>query len=348
MYRTDRRIPPRFPAEVPRGVECRHPRHPLVLLAMTDFSSDPRDAQALHSEELFPIREVSRVTGINPVTLRAWERRYGLIQPTRTESGHRLYSRADIDDVRTALMWIERGVAVSKVGKILARSHGAHGDNPEQGGARAEWLEWQVQIRRAVAAFDEPQLERIYGQVFSSYPLVSAFQEVLMPVWQTLLGRQEGYGHTSEWLFLDSFLRARALQRLQLTRGHGHAWVVVVAAMPGPTRELEVLVAGLMLAGPQVDVHVLALGQPLNELSLVCEKIQPQALALFSHRPLNSEQPRQLLKLGMTLECPLMLMGEASELAQEALIGTQIACLGGEGRLMQRRLLQYLEGHLDT
>ena len=73
------------------------------------------------SYELFPIREVSRLTGINPVTLRAWERRYGLIQPTRTESGHRLYSKADIETVNRILGWIERGVAVSKVGKILAR-----------------------------------------------------------------------------------------------------------------------------------------------------------------------------------------------------------------------------------
>lgn len=321
---------------------------------MTDFAPEFRDAHALRDEELFPIREVARVTGINPVTLRAWERRYGLIQPTRTESGHRLYSRADIDNVRTALMWIERGVAVSKVGKILARaqgsqgSQGAQGDSVESGGARVEWLEWQAQVRRAVSAFDEPQLERIYGQVFSSYPLVVAFQEVLMPVWQALMGRQPAYGHTSEWLFLDSFLRARALQRLQLTRGHGQAWVIVVAALPGPSCELELLVAGMMLAGPQVDVHVLALGQPIDELSLVCEKVQPHALALFSHRPLAAEQPRRLLKLAMTLECPLMLMGEASELAQEALIGTQIACLGGEGRLMQQRLLQYLEGHLDT
>jgi hypothetical protein len=38
---------------------------------------------ALEREEFFPIREVSRLTGVNPVTLRAWERRYGLIQPTR-------------------------------------------------------------------------------------------------------------------------------------------------------------------------------------------------------------------------------------------------------------------------
>ena len=45
-----------------------------------------------------------------------------LIQPTRTESGHRLYSMADIEKVRSILGWIDRGVAVSKVGKILAKT----------------------------------------------------------------------------------------------------------------------------------------------------------------------------------------------------------------------------------
>ena len=58
--------------------------------------------------ELFPIRDVSRLTGVNPVTLRAWERRYGLIQPIRTESGHRLYSKADIETVNRILGWIEK------------------------------------------------------------------------------------------------------------------------------------------------------------------------------------------------------------------------------------------------
>ncbi|ORC53319.1 helix-turn-helix-type transcriptional regulator, partial [Pseudomonas floridensis] len=76
--------------------------------------------QAFKQQELYPIREVARLTGVNPVTLRAWERRYGLIQPTRTDSGHRLYSQSDIDTVRSILDWIERGVAVSKIGKILA------------------------------------------------------------------------------------------------------------------------------------------------------------------------------------------------------------------------------------
>jgi DNA-binding transcriptional MerR regulator len=303
----------------------------------------------LKQEELFPIREVSRLTGVNPVTLRAWERRYGLIQPTRTDSGHRLYSQADIDAVRSILAWIERGVAVSKVGKILARSNTAKAPSaPAYDGVVAgEWDEWQAQLRRAVAAFDEAGLERLYGQVFSSYPLAVVFQDVLLPVWQELLLRQDGFGQTSEWLFLDTFLRGRALQRLQLSRAQGEERVLL-AALPGHGHELELLVTGLLLAGSDLAVSLLGIGQPFDELPLVCEKIQPQALVLFSNRPPETELPRQLGRLVLALDCPLALAGEVAELAEESLQGTPIACLGSEGRLMPRRLRQFLAGHLDT
>lgn len=47
-------------------------------------------APARQQEQLYPIRTVSDLTGVNATTLRAWERRYGLIKPLRTDTGHRL------------------------------------------------------------------------------------------------------------------------------------------------------------------------------------------------------------------------------------------------------------------
>ncbi|MCG6506952.1 MerR family transcriptional regulator, partial [Vibrio parahaemolyticus] len=46
-------------------------------------------------EKLYAIREVSEITGVKPVTLRAWQRRYNLVQPQRTAKGHRLYTDHD-------------------------------------------------------------------------------------------------------------------------------------------------------------------------------------------------------------------------------------------------------------
>ncbi|MCQ4288754.1 MerR family transcriptional regulator [Pseudomonas stutzeri] len=311
--------------------------------ASTLLSSD-----SLKREELFPIREVSRVTGVNPVTLRAWERRYGLIQPTRTESGHRLYSIADIEAIRSILAWTERGVAVSKVGAILSRSVATRAVEPaEQQAVAGEWGEWMTQVQRAVSSFDESRLDQIYGQIFSSYPLSVVFQDVLLPLWQQLLLRQDDYGQTSAWLFLDAFLRARVLQRLQLARGQAERRVLL-AAVPGQCRELELLVTGLLLSSDAVAVNVLAIGQPLDELPLVCEKFRPQALVLYSNVPPNAMLLRQLAKLTLGLDCPLAMAGEAAEFSEQSLRGSPIACLGNSGKLMQRRLLQFLDGRLDT
>lgn len=314
------------------------------LASVTSLASS-----ALKQEELFPIREVSRLTGVNPVTLRAWERRYGLIQPTRTDSGHRLYSQADIDAVRSILAWIERGVAVSKVGSILAKSASSRSvATPAYNDVVSDdWSQWQDQLRSALQNFDESRLERVYGQIFSCYPLQVVFQSIFMPVWQELLLRQDEVGQRGEWLMLDGFLRGRCWQRLQLGRDDSRERVLLVA-LPGHCRELELLVAALLLGNQDIDVAVMGPGVPMADLALVCERMQPQALVVFSNQPPGDEFPRQLARLALGLECPVLLAGDSADLAEESLAGSPIACLGNEGRLMQRRLQQFLAGHLDT
>lgn len=317
---------------------------------MADSLAAPRSTPRAHRQgELYPIREVARLTGVNPVTLRAWERRYGLIRPVRTDSGHRLYSPADIEAVRSILAWIERGVAVSQVGKLLARTAPVRGAGVVLGedGAGGDTGEWQTRLRCAVAAFDELWLERLYGQVFSGYPLAMAFQEVLLPVWQELLLRKDGFGQTSEWLFLDTFLRGRVLQRLHLIRGQSDERVLL-APLPGHGHELELLVTALLLAGSELAVLPLGPGQPFDELPLVCERVRPQALVLFSNRPPEAELACRLARLEQALDCPLALAGDVAELAEASLFGTTVACLGSEGRLLQRRLRQLLSGRLDS
>ena len=316
---------------------------------MNDSHTASFSEQGLNHEELFPIREVSRLTGINPVTLRAWERRYGLIQPTRTESGHRLYSRADIDEIRHILGWIERGVAVSKVGRILARNR----DSAEPSAditsppSASDHTQWRNRIRQAAQSFDETRLEQAYGQVFSMFPLNVVFQDILMPVWQDLRIPPEGFGRTSEWLFFDMFLRGRVWQRLLMAREQQEV-KVVVAALPEHETVLELLVCALMLGSSEIAVSVLAPGQPLEELGLVCERMAPDALVLFSGVSPGPDLPRRLARLALALDCPLLFAGEASELAQDSLMNSRIVCLGGEGLLMRRRLRQCLDEHVDS
>ena len=308
------------------------------------------------SEELLPIREVVRLTGVNPVTLRAWERRYGLIQPVRTEGGHRLYSLEDVTTIRDIMAWTDRGVAVSKVGTLLARNRPADTDaqpraaeaSPivDEASGASEWLEWQSGIRQALADFDEVRLEQLYGQVFSLYPTSLVFARVLLPLWQELM-HQTGFGQQSQWLFYDAFLRARVLQRLQFVRRSADG-CILLAALPKQCRELELLVTGLLFSGDSSSVRVLPLGQPLDELPLLCRSIQPQALVLFAPAPPAASLLRQLHKLALAIDCPLALAGTGAELVAGQLKGSPVANLGTEPRLMLSRLRQFVAGHLDT
>jgi len=256
---------------------------------------------------------------------------------------------ADIERVRSILGWIERGVAVSRVGKILARteplqtlSHIIPSSLVE-----ADYVQWQQQVLAAVNGFDDLQLEQVYGQIFSSYALPVVFQDILIPIWKQLLQRQDQFGVTSEWLFLDGFLRSRVVQRLLLTR-EKQPRRVVICALDGHCRELELLVAALFLSSGPSAIRVLNIGQPFEELALMCERIKPMALVLFSNQVPNAELLRRLNRLALGLECRLLLAGDASDLAQESLAGSSIGCLGNEGKVMSQRLKQFLAGNLDT
>jgi len=327
---------------------CNDLKQP-VFLSMSANEHYAAAGRAYSEQELFPIREVSRLTGVNPVTLRAWERRYGLIQPTRTESGHRLYSAADVAEVRAVLGWLERGVAVSKVGTLLARGQGAQGPSAaEPALALDEYGQWRERLSAVVNRFDELTLSRLYGEVFSTYPLAVAFEQILMPTWEEARLRQEGFGLASEWAFLDHFLRGQVLKRLQFVQREAVDAHVLLCGVPGQCHELELLVAALLLGSDRIWVQPLGKGQPLEELGLVTERVQPHAVVLFSNHAPGGDAAKRFVKLALNLECPVLLAGEMSELVQDQVVNSPVACLGASGHLMQRRLLQYLAGHLDT
>ena len=95
-------------------------------------------------------------------------------------------------------------------------------------------------------------------------------------------------------------------QRLLLQRG-SQTRRVLLTALGEHCHELELLVAALILGNDEIGVSVLGLGVPFDELTLVCEKIQPAAVVVFAQRALSTAHHRRLLKLGQTLDCATLL-----------------------------------------
>ena len=112
---------------------------------------------------------MASLTGINPVTLRAWERRYGLIKPKRTPKGHRLYSVEDIGQIRRILQLIEQGVAIGQVKKIIvgdasepeAAVHPGLGSGPQ---GNAAWGQSIERMLSAAARFDPGSVRAVQGR----------------------------------------------------------------------------------------------------------------------------------------------------------------------------------------
>ena len=62
-----------------------------------------------------PIRVVARRTGLTPAVLRAWEKRYGVVDPSRSEGGQRLYSDQDVHRLSLLQRVVEEGRNISHV-----------------------------------------------------------------------------------------------------------------------------------------------------------------------------------------------------------------------------------------
>lgn len=290
------------------------------------------------STDLLPMRDVVSLTGINPVTLRAWERRHGLIQPHRTEGGHRLYTPGDVQRIRDILRWTANGLPISKVGALLERQPVECRQGDEQ------FADWRAALARAAAAYDVQALEALHGQLFTLLPKTAVLSQVLLPVWQQLRS-SNAPGARSQWLFVDFFLRARLLLRLQLNQAAAQR-VLLVAG--DEQAELVLLGTALLLSGEQQRIEVLGGPLPLEEVALVCAAVQPAALVVAMQGPLNAALAKRLRWLQMEIACPLALAGEGPVLSQAFLDGAPVCLLDTQGGDVASVLSALLRGGLDV
>ncbi|MNE66905.1 hypothetical protein D3C80_1624840 [compost metagenome] len=166
---------------------------------------------------------------------------------------------------------------------------------------------------------------------------------MLLPVWHELASGS-AFGQRSQWLFLDTFLRARLMLRLQMNQADAPR--VLLAGTEGQA-ELQVLCAGLLLSGEQQRIEVLGCGQPLEELPLLCAAMQPAALVIALQAPVGPVLARRLRALQMEIACPLALIGAGLAGSQAALQGIALCLLDEQGADVAGKLNALLSGALD-
>ncbi|VTR55659.1 HTH-type transcriptional repressor YcgE [Serratia fonticola] len=121
----------------------------------------------------YSIGEFARLCGINATTLRAWQRRYGLLKPMRTDGGHRQYSDDDVQQALKILDWVKKGVTISQVKPLLARP------------AEGQTNNWHTLQEKMLQLLKEGKIESLRQQIYDSgreYPRPELVTEVLRPL----------------------------------------------------------------------------------------------------------------------------------------------------------------------
>ncbi|MDI5932638.1 MerR family transcriptional regulator [Halomonas sp. M4R5S39] len=289
---------------------------------MSDKATHPADTP------LYPIREVSRLTGVNSVTLRAWERRYGLIRPRRTPKGHRLYARDDIDRIERILQWLNRGVPVSQVRELLEQPEPVEAPAPSAG----DWPSQRHQLVAALEAFDLPRLEILFNQSLALYPVTTCVAELWQPV---IREREEHWddqlGALLQRRTLEAFLRTRIGTRLYHANQTATGPLVLIGQLPEDPGPLWMLLAALTASDEGYRVQLFDAPLPFTELPLAMERFQASALLLASGKAERADLiRRQLPRLAEQLDAPLALCGPVARIRAADLDPSRVEVLGDD------------------
>lgn len=125
----------------------------------------------------YTIGDVAERCGINPVTLRAWQRRYGLLKPQRSEGGHRQFDEDDIQRIEEIKHWIKQGTPVSKVKALLDAKMHVQGD---------DWRKQQEEMMSVLRLARPLKLRAKLVSLAKDFSVDSLIDNVLSPVRQRL------------------------------------------------------------------------------------------------------------------------------------------------------------------
>ncbi|KPC56897.1 Transcriptional regulator [Pseudomonas amygdali pv. morsprunorum] len=259
-----------------------------------------------------PIREVARQTGVNAVTLRAWERRYGLIVPHRTAKGHRLYSDEHVQRVMKILTWLNRGVSVSQVKGLID-------DNRQDAlPPTNDWDALRQTLLVAIGELAERRVDDVFNQAMSLYPPRTLCEQLLLPLLAELEQRWQGkFGAQLERTFFYSWLRSKFGARIYHNNRQLNGSPLLLVNQSDLPLEPHLWLTAWLVSSADCPVEVFDWPLPVGELALAAEYLKPRGILLYSSKALNVAQLPRLLA---NITCPVVLSGPTVQIHNAELL----------------------------
>jgi DNA-binding transcriptional MerR regulator len=226
------------------------------------------------------IGELSRRVGVTPELLRAWERRYGLMQPTRSTGGFRLYSMNDEARVRSMQSHLEAGLSAAQA----ARAALEQADGPETAVAE-DPLESAAALQEALDRYDESAANGVLDRSLATFSTEAVLVDIVIPVLHSLGERwAAGKLTIAQEHFASNFLRGRLLG---VARGWGRGTgpLALLACPPGEQHDLPLMLFGIPLREAGWRIVFLGADTPVSTLQQAFDAVAPKAVVLTAVTP---------------------------------------------------------------
>jgi DNA-binding transcriptional MerR regulator len=229
------------------------------------------------------IGELSRRSGVSPELLRAWERRYDLLEPTRSPGGLRLYSLEDLERVRLMSRHIADGLAAREAAALAARA--PLEVTREAPTAAFDAAAVRAELARAMDAFDEPAAQAAIDGLLAATTLDTVLSEVLVPYLRELGARwAAGEVSVAQEHFASNLLRGRLLG-LARGWGRGGGRRALLACPSGERHDLGLIVFGLALRARGWRVDFLGADTPTDSIVGAVESLAPALVVVSATSP---------------------------------------------------------------
>ena len=224
-------------------------------------------------EQHLRIGELARRTGVSTDLLRAWERRYGLLRPVRTDGGFRLYGDDDVQRVAAMRTHLGAGVAAAEAARLARNSPGVESgrvvvDRPADA------------LLEALVRFDEADAHAEVDRLLASLTLQSLLVDAVFPALREIGAQWErGELTVAHEHFASTLLRGRLLG---LARGWGSGLGprALLACVPGELHDLALIGFGLALRDHGWRITFLGADTPVDTLADAVRELDPDVVVL--------------------------------------------------------------------
>jgi DNA-binding transcriptional MerR regulator len=234
----------------------------------------------VNGDTVLRIGELSKRAGVSPELLRAWERRYGLLRPSRSSGGLRLYSLDDLERVRVMRSHLADGLAAAEAAALAAQvdlAREPHAPAVHHAAARAD-------LADALERFDEPRAQAVLDDALAATSLEAVLSDIVLPYLHDLGERWErGDVSVGQEHFASSVLRGRMLG---LGRGWGRGLgpLTLLACLPGEQHDLGLIAFGLALRARGWRIAYLGADTPLESVERASDSLAPDLVVLTEER----------------------------------------------------------------